>query len=91
MEQGPGQNWAWVAVRVGTSWEGDAMILIPNVHQLDTQDTHRIVLDAEALAGALRMSKEGGRDRDGIHLLYASVLQGEHVRPRSTINNVTYS
>ena len=45
--------------------------------------------DSEAAVGALRTYQEGGHRGDGIHHLYATVMAGQRLSPRSAINVVT--
>ena len=53
---GPRAYQAHVASGVGTSQEGEAMILLPYVRQLAVQPrVYRLVPDSEAAVGALRM------------------------------------
>ena len=62
-----------VASRVGTSQEGEAMILLSYVRRLAEQPgVYWLVPDFEAAVGALRTYQEGGHCGDGIHHLYAA-------------------
>ena len=63
-----------VASGVGTSQEGEAMILLSYVRWLAKQPrVYWLVPDSEAAVGALRTYQEGGHCGDGIHHLYATV------------------
>ena len=75
---------------VGTSQEGEAMILLSYVPRLAAQSgVYWLVPDSEAAVGALRTYQEGGHCGDGIHHLYATVLAGSRVVPASAINVLT--
>ena len=90
VQSGPGEYQAQVASGVGTSQEGEAMALLSYARQLATQQgVYWLVPDSEAAVGALRTYQEGGHCRDGIHHLYATVLGGQRLSPRSAINVVT--
>ena len=79
-----------VASGVGTSQEGEAMILLLYIRRLAQQPgVFRLVPDSEAAVGALRTYQEGGHCGDGIHHLYATVLGGRRLSPASAINVVT--
>ena len=76
---GPGAYQAHVTSGVGTSQEGEAMILLSYVRQLATQSgVSRLVPDLEAALGALRTYQEGGHCGDGVRHLYATVMGGSH-------------
>ena len=82
-QSGPTTYQSQVASGVGTSQEGEAIILLSYVRRLATQPgVYWLVLDSEAVVGALRTSQEGGHCGDGIHHLYATV-QGDSASPRS--------
>ena len=79
-----------VASGVGTSQEGEAMILLSYIHKLAQQPrAFWLVPDSEAAVGALRTYQVGGHYGDGIHHLYATVLGGRRLSPASAINVVT--
>ena len=79
-----------VASGVGTSQEGEAMILLSYIRRLAQQPgVFWLVPDSEAAVGALRTYQEGGHCGDGIHHLYATVLGGRRLSPASAINVVT--
>ena len=79
-----------MASGVGTSQEGEAMILLSYIRRLAQQPrVYWLVPDSEAAVGTLRTYQEGGHCGDGIHHLYAAVLGGERLSPESTINVVT--
>ena len=87
---GHGAYQAHVASAVGTSQEGEAMILLLYVRRLAEQPgVYWLVPDSEAVVGALRAYQEGGHCRDGIHHLYATVLGGRCLALASAINAVT--
>ena len=66
------------------------MILLSYVRRLAQQPrVYWSVPDSEAAVGALRTSQEGGHCGDGIHHLYAVVLGGKRLSPKSAINVVT--
>ena len=76
-QSGPTTYQARVALGVGTSQEGEAMILLSYVRGLAQQPVvYWLVPDSEAAVGALRTYHGGGHCRDGIHHLYATVLGG---------------
>ena len=85
-QSGHGAYRAHVASRVGTSQEGEAMVLLSYVRRLAKQP---------ACTGGCRTPKrrwgyqERGRCGDGIHHLYATVLGGRRLSPTSAINVVT--
>ena len=88
-QSGPAAYRAHVASGVGTSQEGEAMILLSYVRRLAPA---RGILAGAGLrggSGALRTYQEGGHCGDGIHHLYAAVLGGERLSPKSAINVVT--
>ena len=90
VQSGPGEYQAQVASGVGTSQEGGAMALLSYARRLATQQgVYWLVPDSEAAVGALRTYQEGGHCGDGIHHLYATVLGGQRLSPRSAINVVT--
>ena len=79
-----------VASGVGTSQEGEAMILLSYIRRLAQQPgVFWLVPDSEAAVGALRTYHDGGHCGDGIHHLYATVLGGRRLSPGSAINVVT--
>ena len=79
-----------MASGVGTSQEGEAMILLSYVRRLQQQlGVFWLVLDSEAAVGAPRTYQEGGHGGDGIHHLYATVMGGQRLSPTSAINVVT--
>ena len=81
---------AQVASGVGTSQEGEAMNPLLYARPLATQPgVYWLVPDSEVAVGALRTYKEGGHCGDGIHHLYATVLGGQRLPPKSAINVVT--
>ena len=87
---GPEAYQTQVASGVGTSQEGEAMILLSYARRLATQPgVYWLVPDSEAAVGALLTYQEGGRCGDGIHHLYATVLGGQRLSPKSAINVVT--
>ena len=89
-QNGPATYQAQVASAVGTSQEGEAMILLSYVRRLAQQPgVYWLVPDSEAAVGALRSYHEGGHCGDGIHHLYATVLGGLRLSPESAINVVT--
>ena len=89
-KSGPAAYQAHVASGVGTSQEGEAMILLSYIRRLAQQrGVYGLVPDAEAAVGALCTYQEGGHCGDGIHHLYATVLGGERLSPESAINVVT--
>ena len=74
---GPEAYRTHVASGVGTSQEGEAMILLSYVRRLAQQPgVFWLVPDSEAAVGALRTYHAGGHCGDGIHHLYATVLGG---------------
>ena len=88
-QSGPTTYQARVASGVGTSQEGEAMVLLSYVRGLAQQPgIYWLVPDSEAAVGALRTYHEGGHCGDGIHHLYATVLRGQRLSPRSAINVV---
>ena len=90
VQSGPGEYQAQVASGVGTSQEGEAMALLSYARRLASQQgVYWLVPDSEAAVGALRTYQEGGHSGDGIHHLYATVLGGQRLSPRSAINVVT--
>ena len=81
---------AHVASGVGTSQEGEAMILLSYVRRrADRPGVYWLVPDSEAAVGALRTYQEGGHCGVGIHHLYATFLGGRRLSPASAINVVT--
>ena len=89
-QSGPTAYQAHVASGVGTSQEGEAMILLSYIHGLaQKRGVYWLVPDSEAAVGPLRTYQEGGHCGDGIHHLYAAVLGGEPLSPKSAINVVT--
>ena len=89
-QNGPANYQAQVASAVGTSQEGEAMILLSYVRRLAQQPgVYWLVPDSEAAVGALRTYHEGGHCGDGIHHLYATILRGQRLSPESAINVVT--
>ena len=89
-QNGPANYRAQVASAVGTSQEGEAMILLSYVRRLAQQPgVYWLVPDSEAAVGALRTNHEGGHCGDGIHHLYATVLRGQRLSPESAINVLT--
>ena len=89
-QSGPPAYHAHVASGVGTSQDGEAMILLSYVRTLAQQPgVYWLVPDSEAAVGALHTYQEGGHCGDGIHHLYDAVLEGKHPSPRSAINVVT--
>ena len=82
----------YMASGVGTSQEGEAMILLSYIRRLAQQPAvFWLVPYSEAAVGALRTYQEGGHCGDGIHHLYATVLGGRRLSPASAINVVTTS
>ena len=66
------------------------MILLSYVRRLAKQPgVYWLVPDSEAAVGAFRTYQEGGRCGDGIHHLYATVLEGQCLSPESAINVIT--
>ena len=89
-QSGHGAYRIHVASGVGTSQEGEAMILLSYVRRLaEKPGVCWLLPDSEAVVGALRTFQEGGHCGDGIHHLYAAVLRGRHLSPASAINVVT--
>ena len=89
-QTGHGAYRTHMASRVGTSQEGEAMILLSYVQRLAEQPgVYLLVVDSEAAVGALRTYREGGHYGDGIHHLYATVLGGRRLSLASAINVVT--
>ena len=89
-QSGPEAYRTHVASGVGTSQEGEAMILLSYVRRLAQQPgVFWLVSDSEAALGALRTYQVGGHCGDGIHHLYATVVGGRHLSPTSAINVVT--
>ena len=89
-QRGPEAYRTHVASGVGTSQEGEAMILLSYVRKLAQQPgVFWLVQDSEAAVGGLRTYQEGGHCGDGIHHLYATVLGGRCLSPTSAINVVT--
>ena len=89
-QSGPTAYRARVASGVGTSQEGEAMILLSYVRRLAQQPgIYWLVPDSEVAVGAIRTYQEGGHCGDGIHHLYATVLGGQRLSPESAINVVT--
>ena len=87
---GHGADRAHVASGVGTSQEGEAMILLAYIRRLSVQPgVYWLVPDFEAAVGALRTYQEGGHSGDGIHHLYATVPGGRSLARTSAINVVT--
>ena len=79
-----------VASGVGTSQEGEAMILLFYVRRLAQQPgVFCLVPDSEEAVGALRTYEEGGHCGDGINKLYATVLGAQCLSPTPVINVVT--
>ena len=79
-----------VASGVGTSQEGEAMILLLYVRRLAQHPgVFWLVPHSEAAVGALRTYQEGGLCGDGIHHLYATVVGGQCLSPTSAISVVT--
>ena len=79
-----------VASGVGTSQEGETMILMLYIRRLAQQpQVFWLVPNSEAAVGALRTYHEGSDCGDGIHHLYATVLGGRRLSPASAINMVT--
>ena len=79
-----------VASGVGSSQEGEGMILLSYVCRLAQQPgVFWLVPNSEAAVGALRTYQEGGRCGDGIHHLSATVLGGQCLSPTLAINVVT--
>ena len=90
VQSGPGEYHAQVASGVGASEEGEAMALLSYARRLATQQgVYWLVPDSEAAVGALRTYQEGGQCGDNVHHLYATVLGGQRLSPRSAINVVT--
>ena len=90
VQSGPEAYQAQVASGVGTSQEGEAMALLSYARRLATQPgVYWLVPDSEAAVGALRTYQAGEHCGDGIHHLYATVLGGQRLSPRSAINVVT--
>ena len=78
-QSGPRACQTHVALGVGTSEEGGAMILLSYIRGLAQQPgVYWLVPDSEAAVGA----QEGGHCGDGIHHLYAAVLGGERLSPK---------
>ena len=89
-QNGPAAYRAHAASGIGTFQEGEAMILLSYVRRLAQQPRENwLVPDSEAAVGALRTYQEGGHCGDGIHHLYAAVLGGKRLSPKSAINVVT--
>ena len=89
-QSGPKSYRTHVASGVGTSQEGEAIILLSYVRRLAQQPgVFWLLPDSEAAVGALRKYQEGGHCGDGIHHLYATVLGGRRLSPTSAINVVT--
>ena len=89
-QSGPAAYRAHVTSGVGTSQEGEAMILLSYVCRLAQQPrVYWLVPDSEAAVGAFRTYQEGGHCGDGIHHLYATVLGGKRLSPKLAINMVT--
>ena len=89
-QSGPANYQAQMASAAGTSQEGEAMILLSYVSTLARQPgVYWLVPDSGAAVGALRTYHEGGHCGDGIHHLYATVLQGQRLSPESAINVLT--
>ena len=62
---------------MGTSQEGEAMILLSYARRSATQPgVYWLMPDSEGAVGALHTYQEGGHCGDGIHHLYATVLGG---------------
>ena len=62
---------------VGTSQEGEAMIILSYIRRLAQQPgVFWLIPGSEAAVGALRAHQEGGHCGDGIHHLYATILGG---------------
>ena len=90
VQRGPGEYRAQVASGVGTSQKGEVIALPSYARRLATQQgVYWLVPDSEAAMGALRTYQGGGHCGDGIHHLYATVLGGQRLSPRSAINVVT--
>ena len=86
-QSGPEAQRTHVASGVGTSEEGEAMILLLYICRLAHQPgVFWLVQSSEA---ALRTYQEGGHCVDGIHHLYAMVVGGCRLSPASAINVVT--
>ena len=89
-QSGPAAYQAHVASGVGTSQEGEAVILLSYVRKLAQQPgVYWLVPDSEAAVGALRTYQEGDHCGDGIHHLYAAVLRGKRLSLKSAMNVVT--
>ena len=88
-QSGPEAYRTHVASGVGTSQEGEAMILLSYIGRLAQQPgVFWLVPDSEAVVGALRTYQEGGHCGDGIHHLYATVLGGRRLSLALAINMV---
>ena len=74
---------AHTASGVGTSQEGEAMILLSYVRRLAEQPGVYLVPNSEAVVGALCTYQEGSHGGDGIHHLYAAVMGGASPRRRT--------
>ena len=89
-QSGPGAYRTQVASGVGSSQEGEAMILLSYVRkQAQQPGVFWLVPDSEAAVGALGTYQEGGHRGDGIHHLYPTVLEGQQLSQTSPINVVT--
>ena len=89
-QSGPAAYQSQVDSGVGTSQEGEAMILLSHVRRLATQPgVYWLVPDSEAAVRALRTYQEGGHCGDSLHHLYATVLGWQRLLPESAINVVT--
>ena len=89
-QSGPEAYRTHVASGVGTSQEGEAIILLSYVRRLAQQPgVYWLVPDSEAAVGALRTYEEGGHCGGGIHHLHATVLGSPNLSSTSAINVVT--
>ena len=89
-QSGPEAYRTHVASGVGTSQEGEAMILLSYVRRLAQQPrVFWLVPNSEAGVGALRTYEEAGHCGDGIHHLHGTVMGGRRLSPTSAINEVT--
>ena len=89
-QSGPEAYRTHVDSGVGTSQEGEAMILLSYVRRLAQQPgVFWLVPGSEAAVGALRTYHEGGHCGDGIHHLYALAVAGQCLSLISAINVIT--
>ena len=89
-QSGPTAYQTHVASGVGTSQQGEAMILLSYIRRPAQQPrVYWLVPHSEAAVRALRTYQAGGHCGDCIHHLCTTVLGGERLSPESAINVAT--